>query len=130
MESAVTGAVAVHAVAGPRAAAGSAAGQPAAGDDATSAILRARLQGKRAEVVGARTETRTVWANPDGTLTEEQAAGPVRYRAADGSWTDVDINLAKKADGSIEAKAHPLGLTLAGAAPERADAAATRRLRA
>ncbi|WP_369212645.1 DNRLRE domain-containing protein [Streptomyces flavofungini] len=104
--------------------------EPAAGDDATAAILRARLEDKRVEVVGERTETRTVWANPDGTLTEEQAAGPVRFRGDDGEWTPVDIGLAKLTDGRVGAKAHPLGLTLAGATPERKDAAATRRLRA
>ncbi|WP_172387138.1 DNRLRE domain-containing protein [Streptomyces sp. MNP-20] len=106
------------------------AGAPKAATDASGAVLKARLDGKRVEVVGSRTETRTVWANPDGTLTEDQSAGPVRFRAEDGSWRSVDINLAERADGSVAAKAHPLGLTLAGPAPERADTAATRRLRA
>ncbi|MEO3974812.1 DNRLRE domain-containing protein [Streptomyces sp. CAU 1734] len=106
------------------------AGKPAAGDDITAAILEARLGQKRVEIVGERTETRTMWANPDGTLTEDQAAGPVRFRAADGSWTAVDIDLVEKADGRIASRAHPLGLTLAGATEQRTDAAATRRLRA
>lgn len=105
-------------------------GTPRPQDDVTSALLRARLEGKRVEVVGERTETRTLWADPSGTLTEDQAAGPVRFRNADGSWTAVDINLAKAADGTVEAKAHPLGLTLGGATPARADEPATRRLRA
>lgn len=70
-----------------------------------------------------------MWANPAGTLTEDQAAGPVRFRGDDGKWTPVDIGLAKLADGRVGPKAHPLGLTLAGATPEREDAAA-RRLRA
>ncbi|MFF8959995.1 DNRLRE domain-containing protein [Streptomyces sp. NPDC014894] len=106
------------------------AGKPAAGDDITAAILAARLANKRVEAVGERTETRTVWANPDGTITEDQSAGPVRFRTGDGSWSAVDIALVKKADGRIGAKAHPLGLTLAGRTPQRADAEATRRLRA
>lgn len=127
MEGAVSGVAAVEAAATAR---GGAVAEPVAGDDATAAVLRARLADKRVEVVGERTETRTVWANPDGTLTEDQAAGPVRFRADDGDWTSVDIGLAKLADGRVGPKAHPLGLTLAGATPERRDIAATRRLRA
>ncbi|MEU8953696.1 hypothetical protein AB0C93_05275 [Streptomyces sp. NPDC048518] len=57
-------------------------------------------------------------------------ARPVRFRGDDGKWTPVDIGLAKLADGRVGPKAHPLGLTLAGATPEREDAAASRRLRA
>ncbi|GGZ49863.1 hypothetical protein GCM10010387_50190 [Streptomyces inusitatus] len=103
-------------------------GKPAAGKGITAAILKARLQSKRVEVVGERSETRTLWANPDGTLTVDQAAGPVRFRNKGGSWSKVDIGLVKKADGRIGSKAHPLGLTLAGATPRRNDAAAARRL--
>ncbi|CAM5331189.1 LamG domain-containing protein OS=Streptomyces alboniger OX=132473 GN=CP975_29470 PE=4 SV=1 [Streptomyces alboniger] len=125
-----TAAVSTVAAEGAAAAPRGAVAKPAAGDDATAAVLRARLADKRVEVVEERTETRTVWANPDGTLTEEQAAGPVRFRADDGSWTGVDIDLATLPDGRVGAKAHPLGLTLAGASPRRADTAATRRLRA
>ncbi|MGW1150656.1 DNRLRE domain-containing protein [Streptomyces rubiginosohelvolus] len=106
-----------------------ASGTPRPQDDVTSALLRARTEGRRVEVVGERTETRTVWADPEGTLTEDQAAGPVRFRDDDGSWTPVDINLTKAADGTVEAKAHPLGLTLGGATRARADEQATRRLR-
>ncbi|MGR8007493.1 DNRLRE domain-containing protein [Streptomyces hypolithicus] len=63
-------------------------------------------------------------------MTEDQASGPVRFRADDGTWTAVDVSLAKVADGTVEAKAHPLDLTLGGATPAREDASATRRLRA
>ncbi|WP_455351214.1 DNRLRE domain-containing protein [Streptomyces sp. SYSU K217416] len=42
----------------------------------------------------------------------------------------MDIRLAKAADGTVEAKAHPLDLTLGRATPARADASAARRLRA
>ncbi|MEV0254028.1 DNRLRE domain-containing protein [Streptomyces sp. NPDC050732] len=131
MEAAAPAAAAVSTVAdGAAAAPQGTVAEPAAGNDATAAVLRARLADKRVEVVGERSETRTVWANPDGTLTEDQAAGPVRFRADDGSWTGVDIDLATLPDGRVGAKAHPLGLTLAGASPRRADTAATRRLRA
>ncbi|MFF8828670.1 DNRLRE domain-containing protein [Streptomyces sp. NPDC015131] len=104
-------------------------GTPQARGDITSALLRARLEGKRVEVTDARTETRTLWANPAGTLTEEQAAGPVRFRADDGAWTPVDIRLTKAANGAVVSRSHPLDLTLGGSTPVRADATAARRLR-
>ncbi|MEU3972208.1 DNRLRE domain-containing protein [Streptomyces bacillaris] len=125
LEVAIPGAT-VTATAAP----GTPAAAPVAGAGATSATLAARLGGERVEVLDERTETRTVWANPDGTFTEDRSAGPVRFRNADGSWTDVDIDLAAAPGGKVVAKAHPLGLTLAGATPVRKDTAATRRLRA
>ncbi|MFE7490294.1 DNRLRE domain-containing protein [Kitasatospora sp. NPDC057541] len=66
-----------------------------------------------------RTETATTWANPDGTLTLEVAAGPVRMRRPDGDWADVDVSFAKRPDGSVASKAHPRGLALAGAPSAR-----------
>lgn len=104
-------------------------GTPQAKGDVTSALLRARLEGKRVEVADARTETRTLWANPDGTVTEEQAAGPIRFRADDGAWAPVDIRLTKAANGAVVSKAHPLDLTLGRPTPARVDATAARRLR-
>ncbi|WP_159030107.1 DNRLRE domain-containing protein [Kitasatospora albolonga] len=105
-----------------------ATGVPLPKGDITSALLQARLEHKRVEVTDSRTETRTLWANPDGTLTEDHAAGPVRFRADDGTWTAVDVSLTQAADGTVEAKAHPLDLTLGRATPARADAPAARRL--
>ncbi|BAU83409.1 YD repeat-containing protein [Streptomyces laurentii] len=62
-----------------------------------------------------RTETSTTWANKDGSLTTELAAGPVRFKdELSGDWRDVDVELAELGDGSVAAKAHPLGLRLAG----------------
>ncbi|RRQ87901.1 hypothetical protein CQW44_07765 [Streptomyces griseofuscus] len=60
-----------------------------------------------------RTETDTVFANPDGTLTRESAAAPVRM-VKDGRWVDVDVDFERAADGGVVAKAHPEGLRLAG----------------
>ncbi|WP_137992727.1 DNRLRE domain-containing protein [Streptomyces vilmorinianum] len=81
--------------------------------DETNARLTAQAQGRRIEVVSARTERTTLWANPDGTMSVESFAGPVRYRE-NGRWVAVDVNLVKDADGSVRAKAHPRGLRLAG----------------
>ncbi|WP_432114669.1 DNRLRE domain-containing protein [Streptomyces sp. S1] len=114
----------------PSAAAERPSAQPAVGGGETSALLRARLGEKRVEVTDRRTETRTVWANPDGTLTEDHSAGPVRFRDDAGAWRDVDVTLTQETDGSVRAKAHPLDLRLSGPSAPQADAAATRRLKA
>ncbi|MER8046434.1 DNRLRE domain-containing protein, partial [Streptomyces sp. NPDC094032] len=92
--------------------------------DLTSAQVAARLSGKRVEALSERTDSTTTWANPDGTVTLDAAAGPVRFRdEATDQWQDIDVDLAKTVDGTIEAKAHPLGLELAGKTPA-AEAAA------
>jgi RHS repeat-associated protein len=82
--------------------------------DRPSAMLTARVQGSRVEILSERTETSSTYANPDGTLTTEQYAGPIRFRDGAGSWRDIDLTLEQAADGSVRARAHPLGLALAG----------------
>ncbi|GGO44791.1 hypothetical protein GCM10012286_31870 [Streptomyces lasiicapitis] len=89
---------------------------------AESALLAARVGDRRVEVLDRRTETSTTWANPGGTLTVEQAAGPVRM-IRDGKWVDVDADFTRRADGSVRSKAHPEGLELAGAGGTRARSA-------
>ncbi|MCQ1576110.1 DNRLRE domain-containing protein [Streptomyces parvus] len=81
--------------------------------DILSAKVAAKLYGKRVEALSERTETSTTWVNKNGSLTTELAAGPVRFEEADGSWSDVDVELRETASG-VEAKAHPTGLSLAG----------------
>lgn len=108
---------------------GQAAGQALPGKPPTAAPLdpglsigtaRAAAQktGKRIEAVSERDETSTTWANPDGTLTTELSAGPVRF-LRDGKWADVDLTLKTAADGSVAPAAHPNGLKLAGAGGKR-----------
>ncbi|MFD9763077.1 RHS repeat-associated core domain-containing protein [[Kitasatospora] papulosa] len=83
--------------------------------DIPSARVAARLSGKRVEALSERTETSTTWANKNGSLTTELAAGPVRFQ--DGTtdqWRDVDLDLATNPDGSVQPHAHPHGLRLAG----------------
>ncbi|MFF7633360.1 ricin-type beta-trefoil lectin domain protein [Kitasatospora sp. NPDC008050] len=77
--------------------------------DESSALLSARLQNHRVEVTGERTETVTVWANPNGTLTAERATGPIRMRVGQ-AWVPVDTTLVERPDGKIAPKAHPEGL--------------------
>ncbi|MFE0647145.1 DNRLRE domain-containing protein [Streptomyces sp. NPDC059534] len=89
--------------------------------DVPSARVAARLSGKRVEALSERTETSTTWVNKDGSLTTELSAGPVRFKdRTTGDWRDVDVDLAARADGSVEAKAHPQGLRLAGRTGARA----------
>lgn len=111
------------AVAAPAAPAAGAAESPSAGQrsavrsvldrEETAARLTAQAQGRRIEVVEARTESTSLWANPDGTMSVESFAGPVRYRE-NGAWVPVDVTLVKNPDGSVRSKAHPHGLKLAG----------------
>ncbi|MCI3902228.1 DNRLRE domain-containing protein [Streptomyces spectabilis] len=89
--------------------------------DIASARVTARLHGKRIEALSERTETSTTWANPNGSLTTELAAGPVRFEDDDtGKWRDVDLDLVKNDDGSVEPKAHPRGLELGAPGGKRA----------
>ncbi|MGR4883985.1 DNRLRE domain-containing protein [Streptomyces sp. LARHCF249] len=81
--------------------------------DISRARVAARESGRRVEAVTERSETTTTWANPDGTLTTDVSAGPIRfYDQKARVWRDVDVNLARSADGAIASKAHPHGLKL------------------
>lgn len=90
---------------------------PATAASEAAARLKAKFQNRRIEVTDARSETSTTFVNADGTVTAEMYAGPIRFKGDDGSWRDVDPSLALSADGSISAKGHPHGLTLAGKKP-------------
>lgn len=83
--------------------------------DVVSAMLTARAQGSRVEILSERTEFDTSWANPDGTITTEAHAGPIRFKDANGQWQDIDLNLdAPAADGSIKPHRHGLGMKISG----------------
>ncbi|MER6366482.1 ricin-type beta-trefoil lectin domain protein [Kitasatospora sp. NPDC001527] len=81
--------------------------------DEASALLAARLQGRRIEVTNARTEFVTLWANPEGTLTSERSVGPIRMKVGD-AWVPVDTTLVQTPDGKVAPKAHPEGLVFQG----------------
>ncbi|MFE9929614.1 hypothetical protein [Streptomyces sp. NPDC005533] len=85
----------------------------------------ARTAGHRVEAVSERSETSTTWVNPNGTLTTEVAAGPIRfYDQQAHAWRAVDVTLGHAPDGSVVSKAHPQGLKLAaGSLPRMAKAA-------
>ncbi|OLE27492.1 MAG: hypothetical protein AUG44_10030 [Actinobacteria bacterium 13_1_20CM_3_71_11] len=88
---------------------------PVAMPDEASALMKARWCGGKVEVSGDLSETIDVWANPNGTLTAEATEAPERIHR-DGKWLPVDLTLQAQQDGSVAAKAHPIGLTLSGAA--------------
>ncbi|TDO44613.1 RHS repeat-associated protein [Kribbella sp. VKM Ac-2527] len=80
--------------------------------DVLSASVTARSQGSRVEVESMRTETSTTWSNPDGTMTTDAHAAPIRFKTASGGWQDIDLTLQKGIDGSVAPRGHQRGLQL------------------
>ena len=70
--------------------------------------------GDRVIVDAATTESSQVFANPDGTFTQEMNAAPVRARKDDGTWAPIDTTLVREADGSARAENTTAGLTFSG----------------
>ncbi len=66
---------------------------PAQGRDEASAVLMARLQHRRIEVLSARTADSTTYALPGGELETEAYAGPIRVKRG-GVWKDIDTSLS------------------------------------
>ncbi|WP_420803033.1 LamG-like jellyroll fold domain-containing protein [Streptomyces pratensis] len=70
--------------------------------------------GERVAVGQDTTESSEVFANPDGTFTQEMNAAPVRARGGGGAWAPIDTTLVREADGSVRAKNTTTGLTFSG----------------
>ncbi|MFF4888124.1 DNRLRE domain-containing protein [Streptomyces nigra] len=66
---------------------------PAQAEDEASAVLMARLQDRKIEVLSARTADSTTWALPSGALQTDAYAGPIRVKQ-DGVWQDIDTSLS------------------------------------
>ncbi|MFF3381316.1 DNRLRE domain-containing protein [Streptomyces sp. NPDC002680] len=66
---------------------------PAEAQDEASAMLMARLQGRKIEVLSARSADSTTYALPSGELQTEAFAGPVRVQQG-GVWKDIDTSLS------------------------------------
>ncbi|MFD9737456.1 LamG-like jellyroll fold domain-containing protein [Umezawaea sp. NPDC059074] len=77
--------------------------------DEATAVALAMKHGKQIRITSATTDTAQVTANPDGSLTMQDHVQPVRVKR-DSGWVDVDLNLERKPNGSIEPKAAPVGL--------------------
>ncbi|WP_307659141.1 hypothetical protein [Streptomyces sp. V1I1] len=84
---------------------------PAQAQDESSARLMARVQKRRIEILIARTEDTTSWANPDGTVTVESFTGPIRVKDSQGDWQPVDVTLAE-VDGKVVPKAAAADIAL------------------
>lgn len=67
------------------------------------------------ELVSARTEYSSTFANPDGSRTLVLHTGPVHVRDGRGGWRPVDLTLRPGAEGRIEPVAHPRELSFGGA---------------
>lgn len=66
---------------------------PAQAKDEASALLMARLQDRKIEVLSTRTSDSTTWALPSGELQTAAYAGPIRVKQ-DGKWQDIDTSLS------------------------------------
>src|SRR5882757_4583479 len=71
----------------------SAASSASSADSVAAALLMARLQGRRIEVLSERAADATTYALPSGELQTETFAGPVRVER-DGVWEDIDTSLS------------------------------------
>ena len=89
---------------------------PRSQPDTVRAVASARACLGRVEDLSSKSETTQVFAEPDGSRTAEIHTGVVRVKDEHGVWRDVDLNLSRRADGSIASKVHPNGLVLAGPA--------------
>ncbi|NRQ49205.1 hypothetical protein [Aeromicrobium stalagmiti] len=86
-----------------------------------SAMTTARASDKRVEDLSKRTETTRTFANPDGTLTDEQFGASVRVMdETDGTWQDVDSDLTRQADGSWVPKVSPVDVRINGGGAQEA----------
>ncbi len=70
---------------------------PAEAQDEASAMLMARLQDRKIEVLSARTADSTTYALPSGEFQTEAYTGPVRVQQ-DGVWKDIDTSLSDTGD--------------------------------
>lgn len=95
---------------------------PELGDPAEMAAARAEAEssGERVEVISARDEWDTVYAEPSGEVTLETSIAAVRTRvgAPDGEWREIDTTLEKTADGVRPvAPALPMSFSAGGDEP-------------
>lgn len=86
---------------------------PAEAADQASARLMARVQNRRIEVTGERTESSTTWANPDGTTTVESYTGPVRARDGNGAWQRIDTTL-QESGGTVRPRLAAADIAFSG----------------
>ncbi|MFD0318593.1 LamG-like jellyroll fold domain-containing protein [Streptomyces flavalbus] len=64
-------------------------------------------------------ETETVYANPDGTMTSTFSVLPTRVRTSAGGWTKPDTTLVRRGDGTVAPKAAGVRMAFSGGGSER-----------
>jgi hypothetical protein len=69
--------------------------------------------GRRVEATALTSETRQVFANPDGSFTLRESVLPVRVRRSSG-WVPVDTTLRAGPDGMVAPVASPLDMAFSG----------------
>ncbi|MDH6109607.1 hypothetical protein P3T36_000378 [Kitasatospora sp. MAP12-15] len=106
------GAAALPAMAQAATPVGSGAASPAA-VGVQQALAQATSSGKAVQASAATTNSSTLTANPNGTLTLSQSLAPVRKKVG-GSWHNLDATLVKNADGSISPSVSTSALSLSG----------------
>ncbi|GIF00647.1 FG-GAP-like repeat-containing protein [Paractinoplanes rishiriensis] len=77
------------------------------------AIMQAHRTGQPVEATASASETTTVTAQPDGSVTLTQSAVPTRKKV-DGEWRDLDPELVPNADGSWSPRLAGAPLRLSG----------------
>ncbi|MET9795759.1 LamG-like jellyroll fold domain-containing protein [Nocardiopsis alba] len=77
------------------------------------ALALAEQSGEPVEIPGLTDEKTRHLANPDGSLTAEISALPVRTRSTDG-WVDIDTTLVKAEDGTVRPRAAGMEIGFSG----------------
>jgi len=86
--------------------------------DSVSAMMAAKKQGSRVEVLDDRTDASQTFANPDGTFSYQAYAVP-QWTEQSGSWKTLDPTLTTTASGSVvpTLSQSPLVLSSGGSGP-------------
>lgn len=95
----------------PTATRGAAGSSPGLTED--QALTKARATGRPVQATAATTDSSTLTANPNGTLTLRQTVAPVR-KLVQGKWKSLDATLVRHANGTISPKVSTSSLTLSG----------------
>ncbi|WP_304451428.1 LamG-like jellyroll fold domain-containing protein [Nocardiopsis sp. YSL2] len=86
---------------------------PSSSEEERDALALAEETGERVEIAGLTDEKTQHFANPDGTLTMETHAVPVRVRSEDG-WVDADPTLVATDDGLVRPRAAGMDIAFSG----------------
>lgn len=84
-----------------------------------AALSVARSRDEAIEDLSQRTESASVYANPDGSYTRRDFGGVIRIKQSD-AWVPVDYTLVKQTDGSYAPKASDLDITVDGGSAKEA----------